>query len=232
MRLSAAAGEHHVGVAAGDQAERLADGLRAGDARGHDRVVRPLAVERHRDVRRRHVRQVLQKPEREQRRSRRSGRRSCVGVELARPPGRPGRAAGRVRRRSIGTRPVPMTTPSRSGFERRQVEPAVGDGQPGGPDAEPGGPAHDLHRLAEVVRDDTVRGRSRALRRRRGWDDWMRRTSGSARCRCARPRSRPRTRPCPPRSGRRRPIPEMTTLRMTSPRSAWPHTSRGADSLC
>ena len=45
-----------------------------------------------------------------------------------------------------------MTTPNRSGSIVREVEAAVGDGQPGGADAEPRGPAHDLHGLAELGR--------------------------------------------------------------------------------
>ena len=73
-----AAGQHDVGVAAGDQAERLADRLRAGGAGGRDRAVGPLGVEGQRDVGRHHVRQVLQDPQREQAAWPRAGRAVSV----------------------------------------------------------------------------------------------------------------------------------------------------------
>ena len=55
-----AAGEHHVGLAAADDLDRLADGLAAGGAGRQAVDVRPLGVEEAGQVAGRHVRLLLQ----------------------------------------------------------------------------------------------------------------------------------------------------------------------------
>ena len=123
-----------------------------------------------------------------------------------------------------------MTTPKPLGVLVARSEPAVGDGQPGGADAEPGGAAHDLDGLAELRGDERLGVEVVDLA---GDPDGV--VGGverpdRARCRCARRRTPSQKASLPTPLGATTPIPVTTTLRMTQPRSAFPHISRGAGS--
>ena len=104
-----AAGEHRVGVAAADDLRRLADGVRAGRARGDRRVVRAAVAERDRelparrvgeharDERRRHARRGRARAECRAAPSSRGSRRSRCRRGCRRGPGRTRRRARRRR---------------------------------------------------------------------------------------------------------------------------------------
>ena len=98
-----------------------------------------------------HVRQILEHPQREQRLAAALPSRSTCSRPFS---SHASASSGATSGRSIGTRPVPMTTPTRSGSSRVSSRPLSRTARPAAADAEAHGPAHDLEALAVLARHE------------------------------------------------------------------------------
>ena len=137
MRVRAA-GEHHVGLAAADDLDRLADGLAAGGAGRQAVDVRPLGVEQAGQVAGRHVRLLLQLGDRVEDFQALAG--ELGQVELS-PPPRPATIISREAVEVLLALAAAGVDAEAGGIELGQVEARVGHGLLGGADGEVGVPA-------------------------------------------------------------------------------------------